>query len=104
MILQEGKKKNSYIIEGLFLPLQTEKRLEALGMTKGTPVEVLNRKRSGTMIVRVRGTRFALGRGITGKIEVAEDKKQLVKIWWLVLLAIQIVEKQRCLTLLPVPI
>ena len=35
MILQEGKKKNSYIIEGLFLPLQTEKRLEALGMTKG---------------------------------------------------------------------
>lgn len=63
MILQEGKKKNSYIIEGLFLPLQTEKRLEALGMTKGTPVEVLNRKRSGTMIVRVRGTRFALGRG-----------------------------------------
>ena len=44
MILQEGKKKNSYIIEGLFLPLQTEKRLEALGMTKGTPVEVLNRK------------------------------------------------------------
>lgn len=43
-------------------------------MTKGTPVEVLNRKRSGTMIVRVRGTRFALGRGITGKIEVAEDK------------------------------
>lgn len=76
MILQEGKKKNSYIIEGLFLPLQTEKRLEALGMTKGTTVEVLNRKRSGTMIVRVRGTRFALGRGITGKIEVAEDKKQ----------------------------
>lgn len=73
MILQEGKKKNSYIIEGLFLPLQTEKRLEALGMTKGTPVEVLNRKRSGT---RVRGTRFALGRGITGKIGVAEDKKQ----------------------------
>ena len=65
MILQEGKKKNSYIIEGPFLPLQTEKRLE-----------VLNRKRSGTMIVRVRGTRFALGRGITGKIEVAEDKKQ----------------------------
>ena len=45
-------------------------------MTKGTPVEVLNRKRSGTMIVRVRGTRFALGRGITEKIEVAEDKKQ----------------------------
>ena len=51
MILQEGKKKNSYIIEGLFLPLQTEKRLEALGMTKGTPVEVLNRKRSGTKFV-----------------------------------------------------
>lgn len=73
MKLQKGKKENTYIIEELFLPIQTEKRLEALGMTKGTPVEVLNRKRSGTMIVRVRGTRFALGSGITGKIEVAED-------------------------------
>ena len=60
------------MIDNISLPLQTEKRLEALGMTQGTPVEVLNRKSGGTMIVRVRGTRFALGKGITKNIEVTE--------------------------------
>ena len=72
MELRQGKIRGTYVIDKISLPLQTEKRLEALGMTQGTPVEVLNRKSGGTMIVRVRGTRFALGKGITGNIEVTE--------------------------------
>lgn len=72
MELRQGKIRGTYVIDNISLPLQTEKRLEALGMTQGTPVEVLNRKSGGTMIVRVRGTRFALGKGITKNIEVTE--------------------------------
>lgn len=72
MELRQGKICGTYVIDNISLPLQTEKRLEALGMTQGTPVEVLNRKSGGTMIVRVRGTRFALGKGITKNIEVTE--------------------------------
>lgn len=72
MKLQKGKIQGIYVIEDISLPLQTEKRLEALGMTQGTPVEILNKKSGGTMIVQVRGTRFALGKGITGNIQVAE--------------------------------
>lgn len=72
MELRQGKIRETYVIDSISLPLQTEKRLEALGMTQGTPVEVLNRKSGGTMIVRVRGTRFALGKGITKNIEVTE--------------------------------
>lgn len=70
MTLDLGISGHRYEIQKMDLPLNVEKRLEALGMTYGTQVEVLNGKRSGTLIVRVRGTRFALGRGITGKIEV----------------------------------
>ena len=72
MELRQGKIRGTYVIDNISLPLQTEKRLEALGMTQGTPVEVLNRKSGGTMIVRGRGTRFALGKGITKNIEVTE--------------------------------
>ena len=56
MELREGKIRSTYVIESIALPLQTEKRLEALGMTRGTPISVLNRKRCGTMIVHVRGS------------------------------------------------
>lgn len=72
MELQKGRIRGTYVIETISLPLQTEKRLEALGMTQGTPIKVLNKKSGGTMIVQVRGTRFALGRGITGNIQVTE--------------------------------
>ena len=58
MELRKGQIRSTYVIESITLPLQTEKRLEALGMTKGTPI--------------VRGARFALGRGITKNIEVKE--------------------------------
>lgn len=72
MELRQGEIQGTYVIDAISLPLQTEKRLEALGMTRGTPVEILNRKSGGTMIVKVRGTRFALGRGITKNIRVTE--------------------------------
>ncbi|MFR2188332.1 MAG: FeoA domain-containing protein [Blautia sp.] len=39
-------------------------------MTEGTSILILNAKSRGTLIVNVRGTRFALGRGITKQITV----------------------------------
>lgn len=68
--LDKGKKNEAYTIESMELPLKLEKRLEALGMTVGTNILVLNAKSRGTLIVNVRGTRLALGRGITKQITV----------------------------------
>lgn len=52
------------------LPFRLERRLEVLGMTRGTRLNVMNRKGRGIMIVRMRETCFALGRNITQNIEV----------------------------------
>lgn len=71
MTLDKGAVGESYTVEKMNLPQQVEHRLEALGMTLGTRVSVLGSKDKGTLILKVRGTRFAMGRGITGKIEVA---------------------------------
>lgn len=70
MYLCDGKIGNEYKVEDNKLPVNIEKRLEALGMTHGTPVAVLNSKNQGVLIVKVRGTRFALGRSITKNILV----------------------------------
>lgn len=71
MTLDKGTVGKSYTVEKIDLPDQVEHRLEALGMTLGTQVLVLERKEKGPTVLKVRGTRFALGWGITRRIEVA---------------------------------
>lgn len=70
MTLDRGTIGETYTVEKMDLPEQVEHRLEAIGMTLGGTVSVLGRKDKGTLILKVRGSRFALGRGITQKIEV----------------------------------
>lgn len=60
-------------VSGLELPV--ERRLEALGLTAGTQITVLNKKQNGALIVKVRGTRFALGQHIAAGILIEEAAK-----------------------------
>lgn len=69
MTLDSGKVDSNYFLEKMDLPVALEKRLESLGMTKGTEIRVLNNKDNGTMIVKVRGARLAIGKGISQKIQ-----------------------------------
>ncbi len=77
MHLSEALKGQDYVVKHIDLPFETERRLEALGMTGGTPLHVLNRKGKGILIVSLRGTRFAFGSNITKNIEVeAKDERE----------------------------
>ncbi len=71
MTLYEAEKGNSYCIEGLYVEPAITRRLQALGLNDGTIVNVLNRKKRGALIIRVRGTRLALGKHISSSIEVS---------------------------------
>ena len=72
MLLKDAKIGQTYIVESIDLPFQLERRLEALGMTQRTSISVLNRKVKGILIIKLRGTRFALGYNITKNITVEE--------------------------------
>ena len=72
MTLDKARVGGRYRVRGIQLETAVEKRLEALGMTHGALIEVLNGKGKGTVIVRVRGARFALGGGIAAGIAVEE--------------------------------
>lgn len=70
MKLYEGQKGSTLQVIHMDLPVQTERRLEVLGMLEGTKITVVNRKKKGAMIIKIRGTRFAVGQNITEHIEV----------------------------------
>lgn len=70
MLLKDAQVGDTCIVEDVHLPFRMERRLEALGMTLGTAVSVINRKGKGILIIKLRGTRFALGLNITKNIEV----------------------------------
>lgn len=72
MLLKDIDAGQNCMIEKLNLPFQMEQRIQALGMTKGTTISVLNRKGKGIMIVKLRGTRLALGYNMTKNIDVGK--------------------------------
>lgn len=75
MKLRETQPDGTYTVTGMSLPVDMERRLQALGLTCGSRIQVVNRKRHGAMIVKIRGTRFAIGRLLAENIEVGEGQK-----------------------------
>lgn len=72
MTLREGTIGSSYRVTEIQLEDKVKRRLQMLGMTKGTDVHVLNNKKSGSIIMKVRGTRFAIGKRIAEGVLVKE--------------------------------
>lgn len=72
MTLDKGNVGKLYVVEESHLPMQLEKRMEALGMTKGTRVRLIHKKKRGAIVLMLRGTRFALGKDVTASINVRE--------------------------------
>lgn len=75
MRLFEGEIGRTYLVHSIDVEEKMMRRLEALGVNEQTPVTILNKKGSGTVIIKVRGTRLALGRRITEGIEIEEVQK-----------------------------
>ena len=72
MTLYEAIPGTNYVVESMELNEKVGRRLEALGLIHGTKLEVLNRKKNGTMIFKARGTRLAIGKEISAGIFVKE--------------------------------
>ena len=72
MYLCEAQTGRHYTVKRIDLPFETERRLEALGLTEGSRITILNNDKKGAMTVKFRGTRFALGRRIADSIFVKE--------------------------------
>ncbi|MCI6885645.1 MAG: FeoA domain-containing protein [Lachnospiraceae bacterium] len=72
MKLYEGTVGQTYIVRSVVVDDTITRRLEALGVNELTPVTILNKKGSGSVILKVRGTRLAVGRRISEGIQIEE--------------------------------
>ncbi len=76
MKLNEGIIGHTYRVESVAVNETITRRLEALGVNNMTPVTLLNKKGSGSVIFKVRGTRLAVGKRISDGIKVSEMEVQ----------------------------
>ena len=74
MKLNECEKGGTYFVLRVLVAEAIGRRLEALGVNEGTEITVLNKKGSGSVIVKVRGTRLAMGRKIAEGIEAEKER------------------------------
>ena len=76
MTLAKGKIGSKYLVKEIQLEANIMRRLQMLGLTQGTVVEMLNRTSNGAVIFKVRGTRFAIGRNVADGIIIggADDE------------------------------
>lgn len=76
MTLYEGDLAHVYTVKELCIEQSIMRRLEALGLNEGSRVQFLNRKKKGALIIKVRGTRLAIGKKIAQGIEVEEETNE----------------------------
>lgn len=72
MILKQGTNDHTYRVHSINIERALERRLEALGLTEGALITVMNNDKKGALTVKFRGTRFAIGRHIAENIDVEE--------------------------------
>lgn len=72
MLLSEGKEKKRYIIKSIDIDTKLKRRLEVLGLINNTQIEIINKSLTGSLIIKVRGTRFAISTQISKYIETKE--------------------------------
>lgn len=72
MSLFESRMGKKYIVNEIIEKEEVGRRLEALGINEGTIVSVLNKKKNGAIIIKVRGVRLAIGKAISTGIFVSE--------------------------------
>lgn len=61
-----------YLIDDININSLIKKRLQALGLIKGTPVKIISNQIKGSIVVKVRGSRLVLGNDIADSICVNE--------------------------------
>ena len=76
MNVSQAQKGRTYLVKKVNLEGNFERRLEMLGMTDQVKLMVLNKKNQGAVIIKVRGTRFAIGKEIADAIEIEEIENE----------------------------
>ncbi|TGY96585.1 ferrous iron transport protein A [Petralouisia muris] len=77
MTILDGAINHAYTVTDISMEENIMRRLESLGINSGARLLMMNRKRNGTVIIKVRGTRWAIGRDIAVGILVCPVEEEM---------------------------
>lgn len=77
MTILDGTINCAYTVTDISMEENIMRRLESLGINSGTRLLLMNRKRNGTVIIKARGTRWAIGRDIAVGILVQPAEEEM---------------------------
>lgn len=72
VFLNDVKKNTNVTLEELCNNRRLKQKLRDMGLTKGVEFKVVNNSNNGPVIVNLRGSKLALGHGMSKKIMVRE--------------------------------
>jgi Fe2+ transport system protein FeoA len=74
MSLSKAKKGQCFILENIESGNKAKKKLQDMGLTPGVKICVVSNGTFGPIILELRGSRVALGRGLVDKIIVKAEE------------------------------
>jgi len=72
MTLNSGIINGKYVVQSIDVDNKTKKRLQDMGITQGSIIKIMSTVGKHAFILRVRGSRVALGKEIIERIDVSE--------------------------------
>ena len=79
MKLYDGLKNHTYEVNYIQVDLKTKKHLQNMGITQGVKIKIMSKLGNHAYVMRIRGSRVALGESILRKIDVNEVTKKDLK-------------------------
>ncbi len=70
MMLNEGTCGREYAVKAIALEPKITHRLKMLGITTGARITILGKRKNGPVIIKVRGSRFAVGKKFAQGIDI----------------------------------
>ncbi|GKX31039.1 hypothetical protein SH1V18_35190 [Vallitalea longa] len=80
MTLDEGKNKEIFIVDDIKQNKKMKKRLQDMGLTKGTSIKILSNNTGGSFILNIRGSRVVIGKTVAEKIYVQPSKHKVFNL------------------------
>ena len=76
MTLEERKNKEIFIVDDIKQGKKMKKRLQDMGLTKGTRIKILSNNTGGSFILNIRGSRVVVGKTVAERIYVQPSKQE----------------------------
>ncbi|GMQ62708.1 FeoA family protein [Vallitalea maricola] len=80
MTLDKAENKQIFIVNDIVQEQRMKKRLQDMGLTKGTRIKVLSNNTGGSFILNIRGSRVVIGKTVAEKIHVQPSEHEAYDI------------------------